>query len=419
MDLPPNILVIGAGPAGLMAAVAAASKGARTLVLEQMERPGLKLLVTGGGRCNLTNTASSEDFMAAFGRQGRFMSQALAAMDSPGLRQFFEHMGVPSVCPDGFEVYPASNKAADVLGALLARCKELGVEIRTRQTVTGIVIDRGPAGPAVRGVETPAGRFDADRVVVCCGGRSYPNLGARGGGYELARQAGHKIVELVPALVGLVCKEEALGECAGVSIPHARVWIDLPRAPKAGRSGAILFTHSGVSGPAVLDISGDVSALLATRKDVPLRIDLSPAEHKDAWLRRLDAWGHEHGTGTVRSLLAGHMPQAVADMICQTSLISPIAPMANIDRARRNLIVEHVKSLPATVTRTEGFDKAIVTRGGVELKQVDPRTLASRLVAGLHFAGEMLDLDGPCGGYNLQWAFSSGNLAGRSAAAAS
>lgn len=443
-----------------MAAIAAASRGAKVTVLEQMGRPGLKLLATGGGRCNLTNTAPREAMMAAFGRQGRFMSQALAAMGGQALREFFAGLGVPTVCPDGFEVYPASQKAADVLDALLRRCRQLGVEVRCNQTVAGMLLHgaaqgvpradsaerQAAADPAPHhgalsgeaacrsalfadGVRTGQGELHANRVILCCGGKSYPALGATGVGYDLARQAGHTIVPPTPAGVGLICRDEALRECAGVSLKGVRVWIDLPKFARAGRRGDVLFTHRGLSGPAVLDLSGDVAELLdagergssksATQPvplfAVPLRIDLTPDEPKEAWLAKLDEWGHRQGSRQVRSLLAPRLTQAVAEMICQLGSVSPIAPVAHIDRSRRDAIVRNIKSLPVAVSGTEGFERAIVTRGGVSLKEVDPRTLESRRIAGLHFAGELLDLDGPCGGYNLTWAFASGHLAGLSA----
>ena len=452
----PNVLVVGGGPSGLMAAIAATSRGAKVVVLEQMDRPGLKLLATGGGRCNLTNTAPNQDVMAAFGRQGRFMSNALAAMDGEGIRRFFADSGVPTVCPDGFEVYPESQKSADVLNALLRACKGMGVEVRCNQTVDALLLRSGkPSDEACRsalfvgGVRTGKEEIRSPRVVLCCGGRSYPTLGATGGGYALAAQAGHTLVPPTPAGVGLVCRDEAIRECAGVSAKDVRVWIDLPKFAKTGRRGDLLFTHRGLSGPAVLDLSGDVAELLAskggTRKPtpsragvlnhlppevrsyvkveigdapvpvVPLRIDLTPDESKEKWSAQLDEWGHNIGARQVRYLLAPRLTQAVAELVCQLSSISPITPMAHVDRPRRDALVANIKSLPAAVTGTEGFDRAIVTRGGVALKEVDPRTLQSRLAAGLFFAGELMDLDGPCGGYNLTWAFSSGHLAGLSA----
>ena len=448
-----DVAVIGAGPAGLMAAIAAAQAGARVVVIEQLELPGRKLLSTGGGRCNLTNTASNDEIMSAFGRNGRFMAQALAAMDGRALRAFFDDLGVPTVCEDGFHVFPRYNRASDVLDALLKKLRQFEhVRIITGVEVKKIIQgkrhasflgggapvpppvehtndldspntrrDRSPAARQmkneVQGVETSGGPILAGSVVIATGGKSYPSLGATGSGFELASALGHSIAPTVPALVGLVVGEDWTRRCAGVSV-RARVWIDLPRFPKAGLTGDILFTHNGLSGPAILDISGDVSALLAKRKEVPLRLALTPVLDRTRWQERLDDWGHNQGIRPVGSLLAMSMPASLAQQFCRMAGVDPAIGAAHVNRPARNAIAGLVTACPFTVTATEGFDSAIVTRGGVNLKEVDPRTLESRLVNGLYFAGEVLDLDGPCGGYNLQWAFSSGHLAGLSASEA-
>jgi len=459
------VAVIGGGPAGLMAAIAAAERGRTVVLLEQLDRPGVKLLATGGGRCNLTNTLPPDEFMGRFGRHGRFMQPALAAMDSRGLRQFFDALGVPTHAPDGVHVYPVSEKALTVQQALRRRSAQLGVAVCLGVRVTGLWMDAprvpgesppsrvacparrslGMAPPAgetcprnsgvgmppspqnlgkplrivhhsLRGVETAGGRVAAPRVVIATGGRSYPELGATGTGYDLARQAGHTMVEPTPALVPLVTRETWPGECAGVAVSPARVWIDLAKQPRAGVTGDILFTHTGLSGPAVLDLSGDVAALLPTRGSVPLRIDLAPGTTVAEWSARFDRWQAVGGEKTARALLDRYLPRSLAAAVCAAAGIHPLARPAGITRPQRRTLAEHLAALPLTVTGTEGWASAMVTRGGVGLKEVDPRTLESRRVAGIFFAGEILDLDGPSGGFNLQWAFSSGHLAGAASA---
>ena len=407
-----DVAVIGGGPAGLMAAIAAAERGRTVVLLEQLDRPGVKLLATGGGRCNLTNTLPCDEFMGRFGRRGRFMQPALAAMDSRGLRQFFDALGVPTHAPDGVHVYPVSEKALTVQRALRRRAAQLGVAVRLGVRVTGLWMEEG----GLRGVETAGGRVAAPRVVIATGGRSYPELGATGTGYDLARQAGHTMVEPTPALVPLVTRETWPGECAGVAVSPARVWIDLAKQPRAGVTGDILFTHTGLSGPAVLDLSGDVAALLPTRGSVPLRIDLAPGTTVAEWSARFDRWQAVGGEKTARALLDRYLPRSLAAAVCAAAGIHPLARPAGITRPQRRALAEHLAALPLTVAGTEGWASAMVTRGGVGLKEVDPRTLESRRVAGLFFAGEILDLDGPSGGFNLQWAFSSGHLAGAASA---
>jgi predicted Rossmann fold flavoprotein len=417
-----DIAIVGAGPAGLMAAITAAERGRRVIVLEQLPKPGRKLLATGGGRCNLACMLPVDQIAARFGRHGRFMMPALNAINARGLRAFFDGLGVPTHMPDNLHVYPTSNSASTVLRALEGRAERLGVIVRTGVRVSGLWLEgegaaaTGAAGKGaslrVRGVDTDGGRVEAAQVLVATGGRGYPELGATGTGYDLARQAGHTIVDPTPAIVPLLTAETCFRECAGVSLPAVRIWIDLPKQSKQGATGDLLFTHRGISGPAVLDLSGDVAELLATRPSVPVRIDTAPDMLAETWLQRFDEWQARGGAKTVRMLLAQHMPKSVAAVLSGLAGIDPIVRPSQVSRPARQAMAAILKGLPLTITGTEGWDAAMVTRGGVALKEVDPHMLQSRLVPGLFFAGEVLDLDGPCGGFNLQWAFSSGRLAG-------
>jgi hypothetical protein len=420
-DAPPTEIadaaVVGAGPAGLMAAIAAAEAGRRVVVLEQLDRPGAKLLASGGGRCNLTNTLPRDAFLARFGRQGRFMLPALAALDSRGLRQFLEGLGVPTHAPDGLHVYPVADSALAVQKALWRRARELGAQVRLGVRVTGLWLEgaseKGTAPVSVlRGLETETGRVAAARVILATGGRGYPSLGGSASGYELARQAGHTIVEPTPALVPLLVKEPWVRRCAGASLASARIRIDLAGQPRAGLAGGVLFTHAGLSGPAVLDLSGDVAALLAKHKTVPLRVDLAPGTTADEWRRRFDKWRTAEPRKTVVALLDRHLPKSLAAALAELAGIGPALRPVQLSAAARDRLAGLLTALPLTVTGTEGWDRAMVTRGGVSLKEVEPRTLRSKRLAGLALAGEVLDLDGPSGGFNLQWAFSSGRLAG-------
>ena len=407
-----DVAIVGAGPAGMMAAIAARQAGASVALCEQLDRPGVKLLATGGGRCNVTNTATAEEMMAAFGRQGRFMAPALEALGSRALREFLERLGVPTSCPDGFHVYPSSNSAQDVQRALWKRCEALGVRIILKTRLKGIEIDTDGDG---KRLATSQGILRAPAVILCTGGKSHPRLGATGEGLEIAAALGHTIVPTTPALAPLTTSETWPARCAGVSLGPVRLWIDLPGQLKAGWRGDILLTHTGVSGPAVLDISAQVSTLLGRHKKVPLAVDLTPGVALGQWQTRLDQWGHREGAKMLRSLLAGHFPAALARQLCLLAGLEADARAAHVPRAARDRLALLIKALPLTVVGVEGFERAMVTRGGVSLKEVNPRTLESKKVPGLFFAGEILDLDGPSGGYNLQWAFSSGHLAGRAA----
>jgi hypothetical protein len=404
-----GVVIVGAGPAGLMAAIAAAERGRRAVVLEQLRRPGAKLLASGGGRCNLANTLPPAEFMARFGRQGRFMQPALAAMDAAGLRRFLEALGVATHAPDGFHVYPVSDSAVTVQSALWRRARELGAEVRLGVRVAGLWMEAG----RLRGLETSAGRVGARQVIVATGGRGYPALGGGAAGYDLARQAGHTVVEPTPALVPLVVRETWVRSCAGASLSCARVRIVAAGEPRAGVAGEVLFTHTGISGPVILDLSGDVAVLLRKQESVPLLMDLAPGTTPAHWRRRLEEWRASDPRKTVVGLLDRHLPRSLASAVAALAGIGPMVRPTRLTVRSRDLVTKLLTAIPLTVTGTEGWDRAMVTRGGVSLKEVDPRTLASRRAAGLSFAGEVLDLDGPSGGFNLQWAFSSGRLAGR------
>ena len=410
MPEPESDLVVGAGPAGLLAAIAAAELGRRVVLLEQLPRPGVKLLATGGGRCNLTNTLPPDEFPARFGRHGRFILPALDAFGPDALRRFLHSLGVPTAAPDGLHVFPVSDSAADVRRALVRRARELGVRLCLATTADALWIE----GDALRGIQTSRGRVAANAVILATGGKGYPDLGATGSGYALAREAGHSIVEPTPALVSLVTRETWPRELAGLALSPAGVRIDLAGRPPACITGDLLFTHTGLSGPAVLDLSGDVAVLLRDRSEVPLRLDLAPRTTRADWLARFDSWPLSEGRKTIRTLLAAHFPRALADVLCRLAGLDPATRPAQVSRPARRTLAGLLTALPLTVTATEGWDRAMITRGGVALKEVDPQTLRSRLVPGLAFAGEILDLDGPSGGFNLQWAFSSGHLAGSS-----
>ncbi|OGV56532.1 MAG: hypothetical protein A2X49_06545 [Lentisphaerae bacterium GWF2_52_8] len=405
-----DIAIIGGGPAGLMAALSAASRGARVFLFEQLSLPGRKLLASGGRRCNITNTSEPSRFMAAFGRQGRFMQDALALLGSDELRRFFAERGVHTECKDGFHVFPTSERASDVLKALLDESAKCGVRIISGCRVEHLVFKDG----RIAGIETSDASFETQSVILATGGLGYPELGGSESGYKLAEAAGHKIISPVPGMVSLKTCETWLCECAGVSFDHVSVKIAIPRWRGEASEGELVFTDKGISGPAVIDISASVMELLLDREEVPLLINLRPELSRKNWLECFDKWQQESGIKRVRTMLATHIPNSVAVQLCALAGIPDERCNAVFSRKEREALADTISALPLHVKGSGGFAKAMVTRGGVSLKEVNPATLESRLVPGLHFAGEVLDLDGPCGGYNLQWAFSSGRLAGSS-----
>ncbi len=404
----PDVIVIGAGPAGLSAAVAAAEQGGKVLVLEQMPKPGMKLLASGGGRCNLTNRLEVEDLARRFGRQWRFMLTALYEFSPEMLCDWFGERGVPIEFSDGFHAFPRSGRAGDVLEALLRAARSLGVEIRTRTAVESLKFENG----AVAGVilANGGGMLPVERVIVGTGGKGYPELGALGAGYRFAAGAGHEIVTPLPAMVGLTAAEPWAGDCAGIALSDAEARIALPGESKEPDRGELLFTRNGLSGPAVLDLSGRVSELLLKHRTVPLEINFFAGTGAEDWLELFRQWQRDSGRKMIHNLLGETMPRKLAGHLCAG--LGEVAA-AVFDGAARRELAARLSACRFDVTGTESWRKAMVTRGGVALRAVEPETLESRLVQGLYFAGEVLDLDGPCGGYNLQWAFSSGRLAGK------
>jgi predicted Rossmann fold flavoprotein len=406
MTFSTDIIVVGAGPAGLMAAATAAAAGKRVLVLERLGKPGTKLLATGGGRCNITNVLSPQEMMARFGRQGRFMEPALRGLDNAGLLEFLARLGVPAHCADGFHWFPVAESAAAVQLALWQHGEGLGVKFHFNCRVTGLSIRDG----AIAGVATEQGELAAPKVILAAGGKSWPALGSDGSGFALATAAGHTVKPLFPALVPLIVREPWVPDCAGTVFPETEAWIDLPKRRGGRTRGPVLFTHRGISGPVILDLSGDVAALLAEMPEVPLRLRWHP-DSAEIWRGRIAGWRRQHGAKLLRNLLDQHLPANFAQALAK-ACGAPEAKMANLTADQEAALVESLTELPLHATATEGFARSMATRGGVSLKEIRPETLESRLVAGLFFAGEIVDLDGPCGGFNLQWAFSSGRLAG-------
>jgi predicted Rossmann fold flavoprotein len=397
----------------LMAAGQAAQMGAETLLLEKMDRPGRKLRIAGKGRCNLTNVVPRSEFLTHFEPQGHFLRPAFYRFFNEDLVVFFEELGVPTVTERGGRVFPASGQAQDVVDALVRWVGERGVTLRTRLPVERLLVE----GERVVGVQTAQGQvYRADAVIVATGGASYPATGSTGDGYRLAAAVGHTIVPIRPALVPLETAGDVAAKLQGLSLRNVtvRVWVNGKKEAEA--FGEMLFTHFGLSGPIILSLSRQVVDALRLGQRVILSIDLKPAldEGKlDArLLRDLDA----HGKQQFHTLLKGLLPRKLIP-VCLDLTGIPSDKMAHqITSEERQRLRTWLKDFRLEVTGHRPFSEAIITAGGVDTREVDPRTLASRLVEGLYFAGEVLDVDADTGGYNLQAAFSTGWVAGRSAA---
>ena len=415
-----QVVVAGGGAAGLMAAGEAAALGAPTLLLERMTRLGTKLRITGKGRCNLTNTAELDEFLAHFAFPDAespsrfFLRNAFARFFAPDLMGFFENLGVPMVVERGGRVFPASNDAHQVAEALIRFAREEGARIRLQSRVARLVCE----GDRVQGIALENGeQVTATAVVLATGGASYPKTGSSGDGYRLAEQVGHTIVPIRPALVPLVIAGSEPRAMMGLSLRNIEVRLLLDGREFGRDFGEMLFTHYGVSGPIILTLSGPAIARLG-QGHVEMSINLKPAldsEKLDARLRRdLDQFGKR----TYRNLLKGLLPQKMIDVMVARTGIPADKLGHQITAEERGRLQELLHDFRLTIVGHRPLDEAIVTAGGVDTQEVDPRTMASRLVQGLYFAGEVLDVQADTGGYNLQAAFSTGYLAGRSAAQA-
>jgi predicted Rossmann fold flavoprotein len=411
-----QVIVVGAGAAGLMAAGQATVLGAETLLLEKMDRPGRKLRITGKGRCNLTNVVPLPEFVARFGPNGRFLRQAFSRFLAPDLVAFLEELGVQTVTERGGRIFPASGKAQDVVDALVHWVIKSGVTLQTRSPVERLLVE----GERVVGVQVSRASsglvYRAEAVIIATGGASYPATGSTGDGYRLAGSVGHTIVPIRPVLVPLETAGDVAPRLQGLSLRNVaiRLWINGKKRAEA--FGEMMFTHFGVSGPMILYLSKQVVDALRAGQRVSLSIDLKPAldEHKlDArLLRDLDA----HGKQQLRNLLKKLLPSKLIPVCVDLTGIPPDKVAHQITAQERKQLRTWLKDFRLEVTGYRSFEEAIVTAGGVDTREVNPRTMASRLVEGLYFAGEVLDVDANTGGFNLQAAFSTGWVAGRSAA---
>lgn len=409
-----KILVIGGGAAGMLAALFAARTGARVILLERNEKLGKKVYITGKGRCNLTNTAEGEDFMRAIVRNPRFLYAAFAAFSNQDMMSLMEKLGVPVKVERGNRVFPVSDHASDVTNALRRELERLGVELEYNTRVSRLLVS---GGRCVGAELEDGGKIFSDAVILCTGGASYPLTGSTGDGYRLAQELGHSVVKPLPALVPIETKESWPALLSGLSLKNVAL-----RAWKVGgkkkkyfydEQGEMLFTHWGISGPLALTLS---SYLPEELEDVRMCIDLKPALDEQTLDARLLRDFQEFQRKRLTAVMDGLVPHNLGQQILVLAGISPQTPVNSVTQAQRAAILSLLKALPLTPKRLRGFEEAIVTRGGVSVKEINPSTMGSKLCPGLYFAGEVMDVDAQTGGYNLQIAFSTGALAGASAA---
>jgi predicted Rossmann fold flavoprotein len=403
-----DVVVVGAGAAGLMAAIHAAERGRRTLLLEKNRKPGVKILMSGGTRCNITHACDNRGIVRAYGPPGKFLHSALAALSVQQTVAFFEAEAVPTKVEETGKVFPVSNKALDVLDALLRRLKRSGATLTMEEPVTDI---RKPGD--VFELVTPQRTLTCSRVILTTGGQSYPGSGTRGDGYAWAAKFGHTIVPPKPALVPLTVQADWIAGLRGVTLADVGVRILDQGQPLAATRGGFLFAHFGLSGPAPLDVSKAVSRH-PNPSSLELELDFLPTRSEAELDEFLRSESLASGKKQLTVVLSDLLPRRLCDALLALCGQPVDRRAAGLSKPDRQQLVQAVKRLRLPVHGTLGFEKAEVTSGGVSLDEVDSRTMESKRCPGLYLAGEVLDLDGPIGGYNFQAAWSTGWLAGRS-----
>lgn len=407
-----KVAIIGGGAAGLLAGIAAAQNGAQVTIFEKMRLPGKKIMITGKGRCNITNACEIPEFIKNIPGNGRFLNSALHRFTNDDIVLLLESHGLQTKVERGGRIFPVSDKAKDVVDTLVKIFTEAGGRLQLDTKVIEVLAKDGQ----VTGVKTISGVYPADAVILAAGGASYPGTGSDGGGAKLAAKLGHKIVPLRPSLVPLESDYAYVDDLQGLSLRNVQGTLTADGEKIGSEFGEMLFTHFGVSGPIILSLSNLAAKALDEGKEVELHIDLKPALSEE----KLDARIQRDFTQYSKKQLANGMkdllPQRLIPVVCDMAYLDEEKFINQISREERHRLLAALKNFCVPITSTRPLAEAIVTAGGVSVKEINPKTMESKLIRGLHFAGEVMDVDGYTGGYNLQAAFSSGHAAGMAAA---
>ncbi len=405
-----DLIVIGAGPAGLLAAGRAAELGGKVLVLEKMKREGRKLLITGKGRCNITNDAPISEFIKHIYPNGRFLRSAFSSFFSKDIIELLKEHGVESTLERGGRYFPASNRSRDVLNALLQWVKGFKVDIRCGHRVDELIVEAN----TIKGVKANGQKFLSNNVIIATGGKSYPATGSNGEGYELARNVGHSVVKARPALVPLETEGDLAQKLQGLNLKNVKATVWVNGKKRADDFGEMIFTHFGLSGPIILTLSREVVRELQDKNRVEVSIDLKPALDEQKLDARLIRDLNEHGNKKLLNIFKHWLPSSMIPVFVDLLNINTEKECNQVSSKERKQILHLLKNLVFKISSYRSFKEAIITSGGINTKEISQKTMESKIVKGLYFAGEMIDLDAETGGYNLQIAYSTGWLAGNS-----
>ncbi|MCR5754578.1 MAG: NAD(P)/FAD-dependent oxidoreductase [Acetatifactor sp.] len=408
-----DVIVIGGGPAGMMAAIAAAKLGREVCLLEKNEKLGKKLFITGKGRCNVTNAAEMEAVFANVCTNRKFLYSAFYHYDNGMVQSFFEEAGCPLKIERGERVFPVSDHSSDIIAALIRTLKQYHVDVRLNTEVKSLITENDEKC-VIKGVVLKDGcSLQAENVIVCTGGLSYPLTGSTGDGFKFAEETGHRMTECRPSLVPFETKETWCRELMGLALKNVSVRMMDGKKELYSGFGEMLFTHFGISGPLILT----ASCFYAKKKgeEVKVFIDLKPALGEEQLDKRILKDFEENKNKQFKNALGALFPSKMIPVMIELSGISPDKKVNEITREERRGFVSLIKNIPLTITGTRSYSEAIITQGGVSVKDINPSTMESKMVEGLYFAGEVLDLDAVTGGFNLQIAWSTGHLAGTSA----
>jgi len=398
-----DVIVVGSGAAGIMASITAKRTKHKVLLLEQLPNLAMKLKATGGGRCNLTNTLHQNSFMEKFGKNGRFLTDALKAFSSDDLVDFMKSIGVETHALDGFRVFPVGHNSQTIIDALSGELTKQNVTIKTNQKVLSVV-----RNDELFEVKTQTDTFYAHTLILATGGKGYEKLGATGEGYEIAKSLGHSVTKLYPAMMPLFVEESWVAKCTADTIGKAELQVNLKKHHNKKATGDLIFTKNGIRGPVVLDFAREITPLFDEFDTIPITLNLLKGKDENFLIELFKL----SPSNTLSEVLGKLLPKNIIEALCEFYEIDCTKEYRKLEGNEKTKLLQIFTKTPLTISGNEGFKLAMITRGGINLKEINPSSMESKIVQNLYFAGEIIDIDGPCGGYNLQWAFSSGYLAG-------